>query len=120
MDVGISDSFEISPRRLDRQQHVAVEVPGEGKLVVVDEEGSRVRAPSAIHRIADGCGKCPVPGPGGGKVSMDLGALIQLLGGEPAQVAGQRLQQHLSEVVGAVELFWDVVAILGHSDEEPS
>ena len=90
MDVGISDSFEISPRRLDRQQHVAVEVPGEGKFVVVDEEGSRVRAPSAIHRLADGCGKCPVPGPGGGKVSMDLGALIHLLGGEPALVAGQR------------------------------
>ena len=43
---------------------------------------------------------------------------MHLLGGEPALVARQRRQQRLGDVVGRLELVGDVVALLGHPDEQ--
>ena len=118
VDDGIRDGLEVPARRLNRQQHVAVEVTGEGELVVVDEEGSWVRPPVAVHALPYGLRQCPVPGAGSLQIGVGLGAVVHLFGSKPALVAGQAGQQHLGDVVGMVELFRDVVPLIGHPDEQ--
>ena len=61
VDDGIRSGLEVSAWGLNRQQNIAVDVAGEGELVVVDEERAWVRSPVAVHGLADRFGKCPVP-----------------------------------------------------------
>ena len=114
----VRDGLECPARWLDRQQHVAVEVPGEGELVVVDEEGARMRPPVAVHALPHGVRQPPVPGTRDFQIGVGLGPLVHLVGGEPALVAGQARQQHLGDVVAGLELFRDVVPLLAHPNEQ--
>ena len=109
--INLIDVFQISAGRLNGHEHIAVDDPSKMHPILVDEQVAWDFSPVGSLLLADTLGQHLVPWGVPLSVGMGLGPGSQLIGRQPALVAGHATEHVMGQFVAVGVCLIDAVAV---------